>query len=239
MSPRDSKIRLQSAADQVRDALLKRVERGDFAVGEKLPTEAELAATFGVSRAVIREALGGMRASGALSSHRGRGTFVASQRPRNVLLLGRFSRDDLHAVRCDLEIPSAGQAAVGRTEEDLRGLRDILERLESATDVEGWVRLDADYHVAIAKAGGNALRVMLIDDLRDLHVVISLAAAGFDGRKDNADVEHREIYEAIRDRDVTRAREAMWAHLANVQRLGVADPADSNTATRASEKGAR
>lgn len=215
---RPVKIRQRSAAEQVSDEVLKRVERGEFSVGEKLPTEAELSRAFGVSRAVVREALGGMRATGVLRSERGRGTFVATDRPRNLLLLGRYSAAELHEVRVDLELPSAAAAARNRTDEDGRMLLDIVEQLEAADDVETWVRLDAAYHVAIARVGGNSVRVMLTDDLRDLHVVLSLAAATVEGRRNEADIEHRAIYEAIVAGRPEQAQEAMRRHLDTVTR---------------------
>jgi DNA-binding FadR family transcriptional regulator len=211
-------IRRVNAADAVRRELLEVMESGELAVGEQLPTEAELAAAFGVSRPVVREALGGLRASGILQSHRGRGTFVASEQPRSLLLLGRYSTGDLYEVRCNLEIPGAEQAALRRTAEHCERLTEIVAELDSESDPERWVVLDASFHVAVARASGNSVQLRLIEDLRDLLVEHSFAATTVEGRLEAADHEHRAIYDAILAGDARAARGSMQRHLENVTR---------------------
>jgi GntR family transcriptional regulator, transcriptional repressor for pyruvate dehydrogenase complex len=216
-------IRRVNAADAVRRELLELMESGELAVGEKLPAETELATAFGVSRPVVREALGGLRASGVLESHRGRGTFVASEQPRSLLLLGRYSTGDLHEVRCHLEIPGAEQAARRRTSEHCERLAEIVAELNSEADPERWVRLDAAFHAAVARASGNSVQLRLVEDLRDLLVEHSLAATTVEGRLEAAIREHLAIYEAIVAGDAPAARNAMQQHLDNVTRCLAAD----------------
>jgi GntR family transcriptional repressor for pyruvate dehydrogenase complex len=216
-------VRRVSAADAIRRELLELVDAGELAVGEKLPTEAELSKAFGVSRPVVREALGGLRASGVLASHPGRGTFVASGQARSLLLLGRYSTGDLYEVRCNLEIPGAELAAIRRTEAHCARLEEIVSELEGEADPERWVVLDAAFHTAVARAGGNGVQVRLVEDLRDLLVEHSLAATAVEGRQKEADREHREIFEAIVAGEASRARDAMQRHLDNVTRCMPAD----------------
>src|SRR5258708_11315351 len=110
------KIDRVNAADAVRDQLLDRVVKGTISIGDKLPSENDLARSFGVSRPVVREAIGTLRAWGIVESKNGSGTFITAVQPRQVgfSLLGGYSSDDLHEVRCNLEIPAAGLAAVRR-----------------------------------------------------------------------------------------------------------------------------
>jgi GntR family transcriptional regulator, transcriptional repressor for pyruvate dehydrogenase complex len=211
-------VRRVSAGDAIRREVLELVDAGEFAVGQKLPTEAELSKAFGVSRPVVREALGGLRASGVLESHPGRGTFVASGKARSLLLLGRYSTEDLYEVRCNLEIPGAEQAATRRTEEHCARLEEIVTALEGEPDPERWVVLDAAFHSAVARASGNGVQLRLVEDLRDLLVEHSLAATAVEGRQKEADHEHREIFAAIVAGDAPRARDAMQRHLDNVTR---------------------
>src|SRR4030081_2393247 len=151
------------AAEAVRRELIESIESGDMPVGAKLPSEAELARAFGVSRPVIREALGGLRASAVIESRPGRGSFVASARPRGLLLLGRYSQEELHEVRTNLEIPGAGQAALRRTQEQCERLGGIVEQLEAETDARTWVVLDAAFHVCLAEATGNGVQLRLVE----------------------------------------------------------------------------
>jgi GntR family transcriptional regulator len=67
-----------SRIDEVRDGLLSDLVSGATPVGTKLPNEQDLAARFGVSRATVREAVGGLVESGYLLRRHGSGTFVTS-----------------------------------------------------------------------------------------------------------------------------------------------------------------
>ena len=65
-------------ATQVETALAERISGGEFAAGDQLPTEHELAAELGVSRATIRTAIGSLGRRGLIVSHQGRGSFVTA-----------------------------------------------------------------------------------------------------------------------------------------------------------------
>ena len=65
-------------AAQVEAAIAERITRGEFAVGDRLPTEHELSAELGVSRATIRTAVGALARRGMIVSHQGRGSFVTA-----------------------------------------------------------------------------------------------------------------------------------------------------------------
>jgi GntR family transcriptional regulator len=74
--------------------LRTRVERGDLVSGARIETELELMTRYGVSRATIRQALGGLIAEGLLEIRRGLGTYVR-QRPLEHVMGGfyTFSRE--------------------------------------------------------------------------------------------------------------------------------------------------
>lgn len=210
-------LRRVSAAEAVRRELIEAIEAGDLEVGGKLPTETELARAFGVSRPVVREALGGLRASGVIQSRPGRGSFVASERPQGLLLLGRYSEQDLHEVRSHLEVPGVAQAAARRTPEHCERLSQIIAELETEQDPRQWVARDAAFHVCLAQATKNSVQLRLVEDLRDLLVEHSFAAALVPGRIAEANAEHRAIYEAVAAGDAQTAQREMQRHLNKVQ----------------------
>jgi GntR family transcriptional repressor for pyruvate dehydrogenase complex len=208
-----AKIGRRRAAEDVRRQLISLIESGTLKVDERLPSEHELARDFGVSRPVIREALVGLTALGLATAHNGKGTFVTSDRVRTPLLLGQYSPAHLNEVRRYLEVPSARLAAERRSADDIGRLAAILARLEDAADPAQRNKLDADFHIAMAQAGGNPLLVKLIEDLRALLEAHSLAAAAAPNRRAIAIAEHKAIYEAILRRDPDAAGIAMSAHL--------------------------
>jgi GntR family transcriptional regulator, transcriptional repressor for pyruvate dehydrogenase complex len=207
-----------SAAEEVRRRLVELVETGELSVGEKLPPETDLAQAFGVSRPVVREALGALRAVGILRSRAGYGSVVASRRPDGVLLLGRHTYAELYEVRCNLELPAAAEASRRRTRKQLERLSGLVQQLESTAEVCAWVDLDTAFHVALADATGNRVLVRLVEDLRDLMTEHSLRAAELPGRREQANREHRAIYDAVAAQKAREARSAMRRHLLNVER---------------------
>lgn len=207
-------IERKSAAEAVREELLRLIERGDFPIGSKLPKEHDLSGLFGVSRPVIREALGSLRLGGVLESRAGMGTFVRSKALTGGLVLqGRYSSDDLYEVRRHLEIPGAAIAALNRTPPQLRKMIQIVARHVGNRDVNQWVKDDLEFHVTLAEATGNALHARLIAELRELQLEQSVAMAERMGGLDAPEAEHRAILDALRRRDPEGAKAAMLAHL--------------------------
>lgn len=208
-----------SASDAVRTQLIELIESGELPVGARLPTEHELARSFGVSRAVVREGLGTLRSMGLVESRAGAGSFVrsASAARGGLLLAGRYSSDELHEVRTHIEVPGAALAARRRSDQHVRTLEEIVERHGATTDAEAWVRDDLLFHVTLAEAGGNSLQVRFVTELRELQSELTLTMAEIAGGLAAPLEEHVRIVEAVRERDEDAARTAMTAHLAAIQ----------------------
>ncbi|HTO46067.1 MAG TPA: FadR/GntR family transcriptional regulator [Burkholderiales bacterium] len=212
------RIARRSAAAEVQAKLQAVIESGQLKPNERLPSEAALAQSFGVSRPVVREALMSLQALGLTASQSGKGTFVVSDRVRPPLLMGRYSPAHIKEVRRCVEIPSARLAAERRTDRDIGELAGILARMEEADDPARRNRLDASFHIAIASAAGNPLIAKLVEDLRSVLEEHSLAAARAPYRREEASAEHAAIYEAIVRRDPDGAAIAMENHLAAAER---------------------
>src|SRR3546814_15580947 len=75
--------------------LAERIRSGELAPAEKLPTEQEMIAAFGVSRTVVREAIAALRAEGLVASRQGAGVFVVGdKRPRPFRLQSGAAQTD-------------------------------------------------------------------------------------------------------------------------------------------------
>ncbi|NUP63400.1 MAG: FadR family transcriptional regulator, partial [Nonomuraea sp.] len=103
-----------SAMEAVLAHLRSAIENGEYAVGDKLPSEAELCRTLEVSRPVLREALRALQTMGLTVSKTGKGTFVVANTVEDPTF-GDYAASDLLEVRRHVEIPVAGYAAVRRT----------------------------------------------------------------------------------------------------------------------------
>lgn len=212
-----SRISRRSAADEVRGQLLAMIESGVLAVNGRLPSEADLAHEFGVSRPVIREALRGLQALGLTESRTGRGTFVASKVAKLTLSFGQYSPADLNEVRRCIEMPAASLAASRRTQADIDEMRRILDAHDRVTSTDEAVRLDGQFHCAIARATGNMLFLRLIEDLREILQEQSLAVSALPNRRAGAGSEHRAVFDAIVRQDAEGAAAAVATHLGAVE----------------------
>jgi len=208
-------------AEQIRSSILA----GEFSPGDKLPPERELAEMFGVSRPSVREALNLLSASGLVESYQGGGTVVKSLvelsagNPLAELIKGEQARAlDVIEVRKSMEAWTAYYAAQRALPEDLRKLEQIVVEMEH--NLEGMKPsqdLDANFHVIIAQATHNVVWLHLMQSIFDAMKEFQRGVwrVVYQTEEDHRLLfrHHREVFEAIRDRDAERARDAMLAHL--------------------------
>lgn len=207
--------------------LLDKIRFGTFAIGQKLPSENELATEHGVSRPVIRAALSRLRDSGLIVSRRGAGSFVNSGTPNDstgFAALGSISDiSNYFDFRRLIEARTAELAARHATPADVdtlaRIVSEIGDRLEGGEDA---VSSDYAFHLSIAQLSDNRF---LIETLGMLHLhwvfvgtfLRSLGASGDRTGKPMND-EHRAIVDAIAANDERAARDAMLRHIDGSER---------------------
>ena len=211
--------------EQVVQQLVQEIVNGEFAQGEALPTEPDLAHRFGVSRTVVREAVRVLVSKGLVAVRQGSGMWVQpTDRWDHLDPLLIFEQvrgggdeallDELIETRRVLETEIAALAAQRRTEEDLRTLAAALEGMEDAKeDAAGYTRQDIVFHDAILAAARNRL---LREALRPVASTLSegrFIAVRRAGVISRSLPSHRAIYAAIEARDAEQAREAMRKHI--------------------------
>jgi DNA-binding FadR family transcriptional regulator len=213
--------------------MLGRIQRGQFPGDGKLPSEKELSQSFGVSRPIVREALRRLREEGLIQSRQGAGSFVVGvaepQPPRSlngaqgqgIQTISDVRR--IYEFRIALEGEVAYAAALNRNEALLAAVKRELDAIDQAirTGKIG-VQQDSDFHAAIARATQNQFFEAALAAVRPhLDYVIDLARSfsvlHSAGHLAMVQREHAAVYEAIRDGDAVKAREAMQAHIRNAQ----------------------
>lgn len=221
-----------SAMEAVLVHLRGAIERGDYAIGDKLPSEAELCRTLEISRPVLREALRALQTMGLTVSKTGKGTFVVANAVEDPTF-GDYAASDLLEVRRHVEIPVAGYAALRRTPENLDHLAHLLDRMEQETDTTAWVAMDTLFHLAVAEAAQNPVFRRVIEEIRDALARQSAFLNELGGRREQSNREHRAIVEALIDGSEPDAVEAMSHHLDRVETTltDIVRPARANTPT--------
>jgi len=185
-------------------------------VGDRLPSESALAVRYSVSRAVVREVLRSLEATGMTVTRTGRGTFVVSSHPAELVFEG-YSAMHLMEARPLIEVPAAGLAALRRSEAQLQQLQQLSELMESEHDNAVWTRLDASFHLAIAQASGNPVFADVLSSIAAaLRGQSTMLNVKFDRRAASL-TEHRAIVVGITSGSAIEAEDAMRFHLSEVQ----------------------
>ena len=203
----------------------------DLHEGDKLPSERQLTAAFGVSHRVVREALGVLSGQGIIVKEHGRGAFVQSfDRDRlhddeTLPFSSAQNPTDLYEIRCAIEVGAMCLAAKHATSSDIGELEAIVD--EMTPKVERGESLAADeirFHRCLLKATHNDLirqqDDLLTESLRYKYFEDLDRLSRSRGNPRTME-EHRGIIEALRDRDGVRAMQLMHTHVARV--LAVAE----------------
>ncbi|GAB7101035.1 FadR/GntR family transcriptional regulator [Thermobifida fusca] len=204
--------------DQVITQLKAQIDSGEWSIGDRIPTEAELSDQLEVGRNTVREAVRALAHTGLLEIRQGAGTFVRSSSELGGALRRRLKRSELREnfeVRRALELEAARLAAVRHTEEDLDTIdRALGERTSAwhARDMQAFVEADFAFHKAVVAATHNSLLIELYDDIAQA-VYDSIAHMVYEETPETATEEpasdHQRLAEAIRAGDTERAlREA-------------------------------
>ena len=216
------KRRPDTALTQLRALLANR----DLTVETRLPTERQLVETLGLKRPAVRKALAVLEAEGQIWRHVGKGTFVGT-RPMNgvgdvAAIARKTNPGEVMRTRVLIEPEVAALAAFNATPDHIAEMRLCLQRSRAAATWRQYESWDNRFHRVIGEAAQNYLLLALLDTLNAVRRTVTWGRLRPNRDRPAPDHhsfgEHEAIVEAIQDRDRTRAREAMRAHLLNVER---------------------
>lgn len=215
-------LRKVNLHNELASRLEEMILAGQFPPGCSLPSEAELARQFGVSRTVVRDATRILAAKrlveikhgvGMLVTHSARHGFVEAL----LLLLRRQNSTlgDLVDFRMILEPEVAAVAAVRASEAQLEDIRRIFEEsaeLLRAGEYDRAMHKHLQFHIAIIRAARNPVLEALVDPITEM--ILSTHGPGEGEELSGYVQDHQAILEALQARDPERARAAMIGHFA-------------------------
>jgi DNA-binding FadR family transcriptional regulator len=215
---------------QVADQIEALIAAGEFAPGDRLPPERDLAGKLGVSRATVREAMIALELAGLVDVRTGSGIYVLTPpvvHEEKDVGPGPF---ELLDARRALEGGVAALAAQNATEAEIAALRQALDLMQceqaGGADTEDGDRL---FHIEIARATHNALLLRTVTEMWEwtrgpmwtrLNDNLYMRA-----NRPRWLADHGRVFEAIRRHDPDEAQAAMRQHIAHVkeQLLNVVD----------------
>ena len=228
-SPTYHRIQSKKMSAEIVDQVKALLKTGKLQPGEQLPPERAFAEMLGVGRPTLREALNHLEALGIVEIRKRQGVFVnnigASLVPdplRRVFEEDRGMLPYLYEMRKDIEIAAARLAARRRTGDELAAIFNPIKKMDADMQQGAFsISDDIDFHMAVARATHNFLRVHLMQHLFDMsHEFLEQVRSRLGRGAQELSVvigHHRRVYEAIRDQEETRAGDAMEEHLTWVE----------------------
>ncbi len=217
--------RATSLAHDLVETLSQQILLGQFQPGQKLPSEPTIVREHGVSRTVVREAISKLQASGLVETRHGIGTFVLAREARLGLRLTLDTAASVRGIlelRMGLEVQAVALAAVRRSDDQLRRMRQALDDYQaSLANNDSCVEEDKRFHQLIAEATANPCFTEIMQHLGESMIPRTRVNAEERGDADFArlgylaSLEHEAIFNAIRKQDPDAARAAMVLHLTN------------------------
>jgi GntR family transcriptional regulator, transcriptional repressor for pyruvate dehydrogenase complex len=204
---------------------------GKLSIGEKLPSERELAQKLGVSRPVVHDGLINLAEKGLVTRFSTGGAVVNDYRREGslafmtTLLNFREGTLDPDLTKSTLEfrrlfeVESARLAAINRTEEQITELGSKLEQEKAETDGDLIIQatLDFQLHHLIALASGNIFYPLLLNSCKPLYINFASMFYSIPGIRPDVLKFHSDLLEAIIQKRQDDAQTIMTALLEHGQ----------------------
>jgi DNA-binding FadR family transcriptional regulator len=216
---------------EVADNILVSATHTGLRNGSRLPTERELAQALKLSRTTIRNAMALLESEGVVSREVGRGTFlrrdpdsvlgVEIEQPIASSVVGNVSPADVMSARLLIEPAALAATVENATASDFEEIERCLTGGDNAVDFDEFEKWDLALHQAFVRASHNPLIENMYHFIAEARR--SVTWGSLKRRSDSAErrahyrQQHREIAQALRNRDGRAAREAMLRHLGAVE----------------------
>lgn len=208
-------LKKESVVQSVINRLTEGMRTGELKPGDKIPTEPELAESFGVARSSVREAIKILTYLGVLESRRPEGTFVCDGYTESMIdpmvygiILNKDSFENLIELREMTESGMMRLAIKNHDENEIDELQEILDEMESiisdesAISIQSFFEVDDKFHDKIASMGKNTMADKINRVVRTLTYAVRYETVSSMIRKGKVRElfeTHKDLLNAIRD----------------------------------------
>ena len=221
----DEFIQRRKLSAEIKDRLLAMIRNGSLHPGDRLPSERELMARYGVGRPAVREAMQSLESDGLIEIHHGERARIVKPDERDII--SRIGETALHLLQTSpealahlrearmlFEVGMVRTAARRATEENIQRLEDILHRQRDANENSGaFVAADMEFHSAIASISGNPIILAVSESMLLWLFRFRGDMLRVKGAEKITLTEHKKILDAIGAHDEAGAAKAMTNHL--------------------------
>lgn len=215
-------VKKENLYEVIADRIEKMILDNRLHPGDKLPSEPELAESFGVSRNVIREAMKALKERDLIVQRNGDGTYIAKPDSHSVIAvlnriitINNIQYSDIYEMRLILEPPATAKVALSITAGQIVQLESLIEKMvESENDYIARAAYDLQFHRQIIEYAENPLLTCVYESVTDLlkpileHGLMIERSGHLNGI-----MWHRRIVDNLRQGDARMAEAAMRQHL--------------------------
>jgi GntR family transcriptional repressor for pyruvate dehydrogenase complex len=211
---------------QVMEYLTDEIRKKNLKKGDNMPTERELAEYLGVSRAAIRESYKILNIVGLLRSVPSQGTFIKDEfdewlvEPMSIIFkLSDTTMNDVLEFRRMIEVEVATLAAQKITDREIEILTECYEKMFSDISEVEKAKYDKMFHGTIVKAAKNQIILNAYNAMSPMLQIFTLDIRSQVVNNEHEGILeeiHRDIYEAIAERNVEKARISMQIHMETI-----------------------
>lgn len=212
----------QKIVEQIQNMIID----GTFKSGDKLPAERELTEQLQVSRSSLREGLKALEVLGLVESKQGEGSFITNKVGDTIIKsvsiaykLNDGKIEDVLELRHSLEVYSVKKAIKSATDDQIKELERIVVNMKGVEDVQLEEELDILFHSKLIEITGNILVHIVSESVSDL-IGPSIKAIREIYSDNDSEVreyyffqQHKDIVDAIREKDEAKAVRAVEEHL--------------------------
>lgn len=211
-------------APSMKELFIKSIENmilsGQLKIGDKLPTERDMAEQMKVSRTIVNLGLNELQNKGFIEVVPRKGTYVADyikhgQLETLVSIInyngGKFDKKTFNSLmefRIINEGAAAYLAALNRTESDIELIEDLFNKMISGENYEEISKLKFDLHHAIFYATGNYIYPLVHNAFRNVSIILTIPLLKYSGMDETVN-DMKLVIEMIKAKDPVKAKEAM------------------------------
>lgn len=201
-------LNVKSYKEAAYEVIKEKIVNGEYESGKSL-NERTISEEFGISRTPVREALHKLSYEGWIINE-----------PYKKNVVKKFDLETIleaQRVRASLEVLAVEESYKKFSDEDLKSLRELIEKQRKVENYGEFIILDRKFHEFIYKKSENSLLCNLMENINDIVRYFGLIAIESPGRTESTLQEHENIMTALEEKDIKKIIKATKVHMKNTE----------------------
>ena len=216
--------------DKLISYVKEKILNKEFVVGDKLPSERDLATKLEISRNSVREGIRILDRMGVIYSQHGAGNYISSQFDRTMTevmsmmyVLKGMNMEEITDFRFGLEYGAVNLAVKNATDEQKKKMLELLNDIEKADTEQERAKKDKTLHYLLIEASENTYIISTFNALNHImeKYVPEMREKIFKGMEteEQLAISHRNLVEGVVEGDLSKALEGLFNHFKYIRQF--------------------